>query len=106
MLDTQLHAAQLALINTEEELQRTKESVARLSDVQERLERRLDAVDEQLVAMMCIACAKSARGVLFMPCLHALYCAACAPTGVTSCAACGVAVAAALPFALPSVPSP
>lgn len=104
MLETQLHAAQQALLTAEEELQLARDLERRLLSIAAHLETRLDAVDRHVAALMCVACAKSVRAVLFLPCLHALYCTACAAlrAPLAACPSCAAPVAASLPFTLPA----
>ena len=102
MLEMQLHAAQQALINTEEELQTARDFERRLQSVTTQLESRVTVAEKQLTQLMCVSCTKGLRSVLFLPCLHALYCTACAQrASVVSCTTCGVAVTASLPFSTP-----
>ena len=107
MMETQLHAAQQALISAEDELQRTREREAALSGAVQKLEQRLDTVTARVSLLMCVSCTSSLRSVLFLPCLHVLYCTSCAVgSHVSTCASCGATITATLPFSVPAQAPP
>lgn len=86
ILKLQLDAAQQSIINMEKDLEREKQ---KNKQMKERVNPKLTLIEENLKLLEkkarqiektnnCLACKKAQREMLSLPCLHFLYCAACA----------------------------